>query len=315
MREPPVTRLLSVRVQPILVLLDYRGGERFRRALESVATSEHLFSRIVVSVTAAENSPDMEIARQFVADHPGVELICTGRELPTMKHQAFWIDYLERTGANGGDWIYWLAYDDQVRKAGIEAIVDDHGGWPLQQGTAYFGPWAMRHERADALYDGPWDEDLESWTSFPADGPTREPVARWVADQFRQPTYIQMSGSVCTFESHRALVRARPRKGGPMRIEMATAAVPCNFYVEEFPEPVSIIYGRSNSDRASYGRAARKEDVHLMAWLARHAFHHPRATPTLASGLSQVAVSYARAAMRTGSPPAEEWRVRGTVAP
>ncbi len=56
---------------------------------------------------------------------------------------------------------------------------------------------------------------------------------------------------------------------------MAIAAAPPTTHVEEFPEPVSIIYGRSNSDRASYGRAARKEDAHLAAWLAQYVRRHP----------------------------------------
>ncbi len=93
-----------------------------------------------------------------------------------MDHQRFWISYLERTGARPHDWIYWLAYDDQVRLRGIERLVDEHGNWPLEKGTAYFGPWAMRHEQADQLFDGPWDEPLESWTSFPVPGPT---ACRW----------------------------------------------------------------------------------------------------------------------------------------
>lgn len=302
-------------LQPILVVLDYRGADRFRRALESVADAQHLFSRVVLSVTAAEDSEDMSIAREFSIEHPGAEVICPGRELPTMQHQAFWIDHLERTGASRTDWIYWLAYDDQIRRAGIEAMVDEHGNWPLHPGTAYFGPWAMRHEQPEETFDGPWDEPLESWTSFPSQGPTRLPVARWIADQLRQPTYIQMSGSVCTFESHRSLIRSRPAKNGPMRIEMATAAAPCNAHVEEFSGPVSIVYGRSNSDRASYGKAARKEDVHLMAWLARYSLHHPMASAEVA-----------RAAMHgIGGPlidrlgrrrrPQEEWRVRAVVRP
>lgn len=302
-------------LQPILVMLDYRGGDRFRRALDSVADTQHLFFRILLSVTAAEDSEDMRIASEFSIEHPKAEVICTTRELPTMKHQAFWIDHLERTGVRGVDWIYWLAYDDQVRRAGIEAIVDAQGNWPLRSGTAYFGPWAMRHEKAEAIFDGPWDEPLESWTSFPPQGPTRLPVARWIADQLRQPTYIQMSGSVCSFKSHRSLSRSKPAKGGPMRIEMATAAAPCNTDVEEFAEPVSIIYGRSNSDRASYGREARKEDIHLVAWLARYLLHHPKAavdvTRAATKGISGPLMD--RLAKR--SRPKEEWRVRTSVQP
>jgi len=307
--------------RPILVVLDYRGGERFRRALASIDAAEDHFDRIILSITAPWNSPDVAIAREYVdaraarGEPSKAELICSGMELPTMQHQRFWIDYLMGTGATGSEWIYWLAYDDQVRLTGIRNLVDPDGNWPLITGTAYFGPWALRHERPDALYDGPWDDDLESWTSFPLDGPLRLPVGDWISRQLRQPTYMQMSGSVVRLSSHRRLVTAHPIKRGPMRIEMATAADPSNDAVEEFAEPVSIIYGRSNSDRASYGNAARTEDLHLAAGLTRYALRHPSAVPTLAGSLASVATTYARVLARKGELPAEDWVVRGTVRP
>ena len=58
-----------------------------------------------------------------------MEVICTGEEWPTMQHQTFWVEYLIRSGLVQ-DWIYWLAYDDEVRASGIEAIVDEAGSWP-----------------------------------------------------------------------------------------------------------------------------------------------------------------------------------------
>jgi hypothetical protein len=306
---------MSEPIQPILVVMVWRGGARFDRCLLSVGESLHRFQRVVLSITSTADSADMRRAREFAADHPTVEVLCTGRELPTMAHQAFWVDHLESTGTLPHEWVYWLAYDDQVRVRGIDAIVDDSGGWPLRRGTAYFGPWALRHERADEPYDGPWDEPLESWTSFPAVGPTRLPVLEWIRQQLVQPTYMQMSGSVCPFESFLALRDGRPRKTGPMRIEMAIASAPPTTHVEEFPEPVSIIYGRPNSDRASYGKAARKEDVHLAGWLAQYVRRHPREWTALAGMGAGVAAAYARALVRrTGLPP-EEWRVRGTVLP
>lgn len=308
-------------VQPVLVLMDYRGGARFERALRSIGRSEHLFSRIVLSVTAPADSPDIATARRYLADREvagrpsKAELICTEREMPTMEHQRFWVDYLERTGAKADDWIYWLAYDDEVRPTGIEGLVDPSGNWPLRRGTAYFGPWAMRHEKGDAVYDGPWDTPLESWTSFPAAGPTRLPVARWIANQLRQPTYMQMSGSVMSFESFTRLRDSRPRKRGPMRIEMAAASAVCNTHVEEFPQPVVTIYGRPTSDRANYGRAARKEDGHLAIWLARYVLRRPSSLPPLVVAGAAVGVSYARVLAGRGRLPEEHWAVRGTVDP
>lgn len=306
---------MSSPLRPTLVVMSWRGGPRFERCLESIGPAAHHFARVVLSVTSEPDSADMRAALAFAKDAPGVEAICTGRELPTMRHQAFWVDHLRRTGTTPRDWVYWLAYDDQVRRAGIEGLVGPRGDWPLRPGTAYFGPWAIRHEQAGHPYDGPWDEPLESWTSFPAAGPTRLTVADWVGRQLVQPTYMQMSGSVCQFACYERLHASRPPKKGPMRIEMAVAAAPPNTHVEEFPAPVSIIYGRPDSDRASYGAAARSEDVHLALWLARHAGRHPSAIGPLARAVGSVGVAYAGAALRRRPLPAEEWRVRGTVAP
>ena len=301
--------------RPTLVCMTWRGGERLTRSLTSIEQSHEQFDRIIISVTAPEDSDDMRQAQQLKERLPQIEVICTGRELPTMQHQAFWVDYLEATGTAPDDWIYWLAYDDEVRLHGIEAMTDEQGNWPLEPHTAYFGPWAMRHEHPDQLWNGDPTEDLESWTSFPAEGPLRLTVAQWIGDQLRQPTYMQMSGSVNHFRSFTALRDSWPRKRGPMRIEMAIAAAPHVTHVEEFSEPVSIIYGRSNSDRASYGKEARREDLHLLAWLARHSAAHPhQAWTTSASVLSATAIK-ARALISPAALPQEEWRVRGTVLP
>lgn len=310
--QPAGTRVTT---QPILVMMVYRGGERFQRALTSLLDSQQFFKRIVVSVTAPETSDDVLIAERFRDESLNrMELICTGAELPTMRHQAFWIDYLESTGAKPSDWIYWLAYDDQVRAKGVERLVDDYGNWPLEPGTAYFGPWAMRHERADEVLQGSGAGPLESWTSFPIEGPLKLPVMSWVRNQLAQPTYMQMSGSVCTFESHQRLITSRPSKTGPMRIEMATAAAAGNRFVEEFAEPVSVIYGRPNSDRASYGKAARKEDLHLLVWLARYTARHPSAAPQIALIAIETIKAYAGLIMRKRPLPEEEWRVRSLLA-
>jgi len=303
--------------QPILVVMDYRGGDRFRRCLDSITPSEQYFSRIIISVTAAIDSEDMAIAQKYRVDHPQskIEVICTEVELPTMEHQAFWVDYLEKTGALGSDWIYWLAYDDQVRACGIEPLLNADGSWHLEPGTAYFGPWAMRHEKADEVFPGPWNEPLESWTSFPLPGPTRLPVIQWISRQLKQPTYMQMSGSICSFESFLQVRDGRPRKTGPMRIEMAVASATCNTSVEEFPEPISIIYGRPNSDRASYGASARKEDTHLLGWLTRYALAHPRVIPSLIGQSFGVAKTYLGLGSSATPKVEEDWVVRGVVQP
>ena len=302
-------------IQPILIMMSYRGGARLQRCLESIAAAEHHFKRIILSITSAEDSDDMRIATEFQQQHPKAEVICTKGELPTMAHQAFWIHYLEQTGAAKSDWIYWLAYDDQVRTRGIDNLVDQHGNWALTPGTAYFGPWAMRHEQADQLWSGDPKAELESWTSFPIEGPTELPVAKWIGNQLVQPTYMQMSGSVIALESHQRVVNGRPKKKGPMRIEMATAATLNNSTVEEFAEPISIIYGRPNSDRASYGNAARSEDVHLVAWLARYVGHKPSSLPAIVNAATKIIASNARLLTKKGKPPAEQWTKRSSFAP
>jgi hypothetical protein len=252
----------------------------------------------------------MRVAEGFRAVIRNLEIICTQRELPTMEHQAFWVDYLEESGSNPSDWIYWLAYDDEVRPRGIREIVDESGNWPLRTGTAYFGPWAMRHESADVPWRGDQNAILESWTSFPRQGPTRLRVETWIRDQLLQPTYMQMSGSVNPLGSFIRLRDKWPRKKGPMRIEMAISVDTQTRFVEEFRSPICIIYGRSNSDRASYGRSARSEDLHLTTLLARYSARHPEAIPTLATGAAQVAM-----ARLGGSLSQEEWRVRDRVHP
>jgi len=300
---------------PILVMMSWRGGDRLTRCLDSIAPAIEYFSRVVLSITATADSDDMRMALEFQADHPAVEVICTQRELPTMQHQGFWVDYLRNTGVSSSEWIYWLAYDDEVRLAGIRSITDSEGNWPLHPGHAYFGPWAMRHEGADQLWEGDPAAPLESWTSFPAQGPTALPVLTWIKKQLEQPTYMQMSGSVCEFGSYIDVYEGKPQKHGPMRIEMAVAAARSTVTVEEFPEPVSIIYGRSNSDRASYGAAARKEDVHLLMWLARHSIRHPAESPELLSIITSAIRMRIRSSLGRGSSPREQWRVRGSVQP
>ena len=303
------------KVQPILVCMTWRGGERFERCLASIAANIQFFTRVVLSVTSADDSQDMAAARAFQARFPKVEVICTGQELPTMKHQAFWVDYLQHTGGLPTDWIFWLAYDDEVRGTGIQSLLDEKGSWPLRADTAYFGPWAMRHETAESLWDGDPDAALESWTSFPVEGPRRLPVMAWIRDQVAQPTYIQMSGSITPFQNFLDVRDKHPRKTGPMRIEMAMASAGHTTFVEEFAEPVSVIYGRSNSDRAAYGSAAHREDAHLIAWLAKYASRHPNSSLDFIRTMTAPVAQHLARSLRGSPLPVEEWRVRGLVSP
>ena len=297
---------MTASVKPILVCMVWRGGARFERCLKSIQQARHHFSRVIISVTGAIDGADMHLAHLAQEQDSSVEVICTGIELPTMQHQAFWVTYLETTQARPDEWIYWLAYDDEVRLTGLNAITGD-GSWPLVTGTAYFGPWALRHESPDLLWDGDPTADLESWTSFPQQGPTELPVETWITNQLSQPTYMQMSGSVNPLQAFISLKNERPRKRGPMRIEMAIAAQPCTRMVAEFSEPISIIYGRADSDRASYGRAARWEDLHLLGLLTKRSFASKSERSHYLSFFSRNLTSLGQAS--------EEWRVRDHVTP
>jgi hypothetical protein len=255
----------------------------------------------------------MEIAHRYLRECESsgtpskAEIICTQIELPTMKHQAFWINYLEKTGANSSDWIYWLAYDDQVFSPGIARLVDEFLNWPLTPQTTYFGPWAMRHESPDHLWADDPSGSMEVWTSFPAEGPLRLTSIDWIAQQLIQPTYMQMSGSIAPLRNHGALVSSWPEKGGPMRIEMATACY--SPQVSEFPEPVSIINGRGNSDRASYTGVARREDGDLFVRVLRTGVRDPFHLIHVGWQLFKRQMTLRRQGIR----PTEEWRVRGEV--
>ena len=301
--------------KPILVCMVWRGGDRFERCLKSIEESERFFSRVIVSVTGDIDGPDMDLARMAQARCSRLEVLCTGRELPTMQHQAFWLEYLVKTGARVDDWVCWLSYDDELLVHGLDSITNSAGEWPLRNRTAYFGPWAMRGEDPDCLWDGDPNAPIEVWTSFRAHGPTRMSVDQWIGDQLKQPTYMQMSGSVNPIQSFLDLRWKRPRKKGPMRIEMATASATGITAVEEFDEPISIIYTRSDSDRASYGPSARSEDRHLAVWLLRYALRYPRSAPRILGAMTRSAVRGFTQSVGLSQPPGEEWRVRSTITP
>jgi hypothetical protein len=121
---------------------------------------------------------------------------------------------------------------------------------------------------------------------------------------------MQMSGSLIPFRNYLKLRSGRPKKSGPMRIEMATALGRKTLYGEEFTEPVSTIYCRSNSDRAAYRNVARKEDIHLAAWIGRYAATHPKAgVNLLAISARQIGRQWLQKICRQ-KPVVEEWRAR-----
>ena len=303
-------------LQPILVLPVYRGGLKFERALRSVRAAEPFFRRIVISLNSPADSPDLETVENYRNDGPStIEVIHTHEELPWMAHQYFWLDYLERTGEGPDSWVLWFAHDDQLRVAGIEAMTSTNGSWPLGERTIYLGPWGMRYDPPGGLYDGPADAPLESWTSFPIDGPLRLSVAEWIAQQLEQPTYINMSGCVTQLASFQAMRRFPVAKPGGMRIEMATAAAPNNLYVQELDEPVVITHTSPSTDRTTYAAVARKDDAHMVAWLANYLTRHPSAIPATARAASKLASRGFTQRLGKSEAVTEDWRMRETLAP
>lgn len=292
----------------------YRGGAKFARGLASIRPAEHHFRRIVISLNSSKGSPDEEIVAAYREQGPTkIEVIQAGTEVPWMPHQYFWLKHLEQTGETGESWVAWYGHDDQVRPRGIDALIDADGSWPLDAGTTYLGPWGMRYDPIGGLYDGPANAPLESWTSFPVDGPLRLPVAEWVAQQLEQPTYINMSGCVTQLASFQAM-RAFPiAKPGGMRIEMATAAAPNNRYVQEFATPIVITHTSKQSDRTKYSAVARKDDRHMVAWLANYIVRHPSAALPTARATFKVGTDYAKVLLKKGTLAQEDWRYRETV--
>lgn len=302
-------------IQPILVVLVWRGGDRFQRALDSIRDSEKYFKRIILSITSAPDSEDMKIAERYLQEsaHLGepskAEIICTQTELPTMQHQAFWIDFLQKTSAKESDWIYWLAYDDELCPNAIGNLIEPSGSWPLATDTVYIGPWIVRHELPDTLWSkvrNPQHED-EVWTAFRSLDAPREKVLAWVEQQLLQPTYIQMSGSIAKFRQHQILVMNRPVKTGPMRIEMATCLAGRNRFVAEMPVATAIIYGRSNSDRSQYSTTTRREDLHLVKLMLCRLYRSPK--DSLFALRMAFKFAFARFVLQM-TRPEEEWRTK-----
>ena len=307
---------MTVPLQPVLVMPVYRGGEKFRRALNSIRGAEQHFRRIIISLNSPYGSPDERTIDDYqAAGDTKIEVIQSGEELPWIPHQFFWLRHLEATGEGADDWVMWFAHDDELRPRGIANIIDRCGNWPLEDQTIYLGPWGMRYDPLGELFDGDRDAPLESWTSFPIEGPLRTTVAEWIVDQLHQPTYINMSGCVTKLASFQQLRDFRLQKPGGMRIEMATACAPVNTYMQEFSEPLVITYTSKGSDRTMYARVARQDDAHLIAWLVNYTTHHPGSIRTFTKGGLAIAGQRFRQLLHRRPPVDEDWRYRTTVEP
>ncbi len=298
--------------RPTLVVPVYRGGERFQRCLRSLAGNEEFFAGIVLSVNGPSDSLDLHAARAFAATSPAKVLILnTGHEVTSMDHGRFWAAELRRRGLAPRDRVLWLAHDDELHRPGLLAATAPDREWALDPTTTILGPWLLRHEAVDRLYEIPEDESLETWTCFPGHEGRAVPAMHWVRQQLTHPTYLSFSGAVFPFSSMLSIIDSRPRKKAGMRIEMSVATAPGMSLVTEAAEPLVIVYGRADSDRATIPAAhARQDDAHLLAWLARYASRTPGARAEFGRAMAAVARQRLDAVTGRAPLPAEDWVVR-----
>jgi len=80
-----------------------------------------------------------------------------------------------------------------------------------------------------------------------------------------------------------------------------------------FPQPIGVIYDRSNSDRANFGKQARTDDYHLLQWLVGYVRANPSQWVGMIAAISQqvTALNKRKATMSAAS--REKWQVRGPL--
>ena len=76
-------------LRPILACMVWQSGERFDRALASIAQTLPRFDREVLSINGPKFGGVMAHATTFQELHADVGVICTGEEWPMRQHQAF----------------------------------------------------------------------------------------------------------------------------------------------------------------------------------------------------------------------------------
>ena len=291
--------------QPLLLIPVYRGGDRFLRCLRSLEQHLAYFDRTVLSINACTGSEDEKAARAFAARHSGIEVIVTGLEMTSFEHTRFWVAALEGMGVAGSQPIFWLAHDDELNGPGLACVGTP---WQLDAETTYLGPWIVRHESVESLWHAPEGHTDEVWTCFRRASPQR--TIDWVRDQLDHPTYISFSGCVFPLAGMVALLHSRPRKASGMRIEMSMAAAPGMLRVAEFPVPLTVVYGRADSDRATIDRRlAQRDELHLLYWVARYSVSTSGARAPFAA-IVAAAAGRRIDGLRGRPGPGEEWLVR-----
>ncbi len=152
------------------------------------------------------------------------------------------------------------------------------------------GPWKMRHESIDEMYEVPDDEVLETWTCFPNNSQIPLKSMDWVSDQLLHPTYLNLTGGIFPLRSVCEILEFRVHKASGMRMEMTLTTSPNIEYVTELPEPITIVYGRADSDRATIPRRdAVRDDRHLLLWLTRYTFLTPGSRKRFLNTMSKIA--------------------------
>ena len=305
----PNTRVWDAR--PLLVVPVYRGGLRFERCLASLIHAGGFFSGLVLSINGPTESPDLVSALKFQesVDFP-VEILNTEVEMTSMDHIRYWTAHLQKTKIPLDQQIMWLGHDDELDPVGLAQSCPD-GVWPLRENTMVLGPWKLRHESVDSLYEIPMNEKLETWTCFP--DPAQLPMKSmdWACDQLLHPTYINLTGGVFPFRSLQAVVEFKPRKVSGMRMEMTLATAPGSGCISELPEAITIVYGRADSDRATIPRKdALNDDRNLLLWLSKFATLTTGSRKRFTLTLLRIALLRGQVLLGRAEPPGEDWVVR-----
>jgi hypothetical protein len=297
--------------RPVLVIPVYRGGERFARCLRSLVCAAEYFSSVVISINGPAESLDLQAAEGFQLQAGlAVAVLNTTVEMNSMSHSRFWTNELRRRHLPATAHVMWLGHDDELNPEGL-ALACPEGQWPLQPSTMILGPWQLRHESVDALYEAPENEKLETWTCFPDRAAPPQPSLNWVCDQLLNPTYLNLTGGVFAFGSLLDIVDFRIRKASGMRMEMTLATAPGTLFITELAEAVTIVHGRADSDRATIPVAhTRRDDRHLLMWLSRYAAVTPKTRTEFVSTLAQLVALRFRVAIGRARLPVERWVVR-----
>ena len=297
--------------RPVLVVPVFQGGARFERCLQSLIHAGDYFSALVLSVNGPASSDDLTKSKGFKeASKIPVQIFNSGVELNSMDHTRFWANMLRKQGLPPSTHLMWLGHDDELYEEGLKDSCPD-GNWALRSDTMVLGPWKMRHESVETLYEIPSNEILETWTCFPDSNGIPDTSMGWVCDQLIHPTYLNLTGGIFTFESLLKIVDFKYRKVSGMRMEMTLATAVGTKYISELPSPITVVYGRADSDRATIpSHDARSDDKRLIVWLTWHAFRTPGSLLRFLVGFTRLGHQRLKVISGREKMPKEDWVIR-----